>query len=71
MGYMVELGLSPMEAIIAATRNGAEMLGLGKQLGTIEAGKLADVIVVAGDPLQDMGVMKRVAIVIKDGVRYK
>jgi imidazolonepropionase-like amidohydrolase len=71
MGYMVELGLSPMEAIIAATRNGAEMLGLGRQLGTIEAGKLADVIVVAGDPLQDMGVMKRVAIVIKDGVRYK
>jgi imidazolonepropionase-like amidohydrolase len=71
MRYMIDLGLSPMEAIIAATRNGAEMLGMGKQLGTIEAGKLADVIVVAGDPLQDIGVMKRVAIVIKDGVRYK
>jgi imidazolonepropionase-like amidohydrolase len=71
MGYMTELGMSPMEAIIAATRNGAQMLGMGDKLGTIEAGKLADVIVVAGDPLQDIAVMKRVAIVIKDGVRYK
>ncbi len=43
----------------------------GDKLGTIEAGKLADVIVVAGDPLKDMKVMKRVAVVIKDGVRYK
>ncbi len=71
MGYMVELGLSPMDTIIAATRNGAQMLGMGDKLGTIEAGKLADVIVVAGDPLKDMKVMKRVAVVIKDGVRYK
>jgi imidazolonepropionase-like amidohydrolase len=71
MGYMVELGLSPMDAIIAATRNGAQMLGMGDKLGTIEAGKLADVIVVAGDPIKDISVMKRVAVVIKDGVRYK
>jgi imidazolonepropionase-like amidohydrolase len=71
MGYMVELGMTPMEAIIAATRNGAQMLGMGDKLGTIEAGKLADVIVVAGDPIKDVGVMKRVAVVIKDGVRYK
>jgi hypothetical protein len=71
MGYMTELGMSPMEAIIAATRNGAQMLGMGDKLGTIEAGKLADIIVVAGDPLKDIAVMKRVAIVIKDGVRYK
>jgi imidazolonepropionase-like amidohydrolase len=60
-----------MDTLIAATRNGAQMLGLGDQLGTIETGKLADVIVVASDPLQDMKVMKRVAVVIKDGVRYK
>jgi imidazolonepropionase-like amidohydrolase len=71
MRYMIELGLSPMDAIVAATRNGAEMLGMGDRLGTIEAGKLADVIVVAGDPLRNIEVMKRVAIVIKDGVRYK
>jgi imidazolonepropionase-like amidohydrolase len=71
MGYMVELGLSPMDTLVAATRNGAQMLGMGDKLGTLESGKLADVIVVAGDPLKDMKVMKRVAVVIKDGVRYK
>jgi imidazolonepropionase-like amidohydrolase len=71
MGYMVELGLSPMDTLIAATRNGARMLGMADKLGTLEAGKLADVIVVAGDPLKDMKAMKRVAVVIKDGVRYK
>jgi imidazolonepropionase-like amidohydrolase len=71
MASMVELGMTPMEAIIAATHNGAEMLGVEDKLGTLEAGKLADVIVVAGDPIRDIGVLKRVAIVIKDGVRYK
>jgi imidazolonepropionase-like amidohydrolase len=71
MGYMTELGMSPLDAIVAATRHGAEMLGMGDKLGTLEAGKLADVIVVAGDPIKDIAVMKRVAIVIKDGVRYK
>ena len=71
MGYMVEMGLSPMEAIIASTRNGAEVLGMLDKLGTIEPGKIADVIIVPGNPLQSMDVMQRVAVVIKDGVRYK
>jgi imidazolonepropionase-like amidohydrolase len=71
MMYMVEMGMSPMQAIEAATRNGAEALGLLKELGTIEPGKLADVIVVAGNPLENMGAMKRVAYVIKGGVRFK
>jgi len=71
LGYMVELGMSPMQAIIAGTRNGAEALGMLKDLGTIEPGKIADVIVVAGDPLKSMEAMKRVAVVVKDGVRYK
>ncbi|WP_136161311.1 amidohydrolase family protein [Sphingomonas flavalba] len=71
MEYMVEMGMTPMDSIIASTRIGAEALGLLDQLGTIEAGKLADVIVVAGDPLKSMDAMKRVAVVIKDGVRYK
>jgi imidazolonepropionase-like amidohydrolase len=71
MGYMVKLGMSPMDAIISATRRGAEMLGVGDKLGTIEVGKLADIIVVAGDPIKDISAMKRVAIVVKDGVRYK
>jgi imidazolonepropionase-like amidohydrolase len=71
MMYMVEMGMTPMQAIEASTRNGAEALGLLKDLGTIEKGKLADVIVVAGNPLQNMAAMKRVAVVVKGGVRYK
>ena len=71
MRYMVELGMSPMQVIEASTRNGAEALGLLDELGTIETGKLADVIVVAGNPLHDIGAMKRVYAVIKGGVRYK
>ncbi len=69
--YMVEQGMAPMDAIIAATHNGAEALGLGDRLGTIEEGKLADVIVVNGNPLADLNALKRVHIVIKGGVRYK
>jgi len=68
---MVEMGMDPLRAIQAGTRNGAEALGLLKDLGTIEPGKLGDVIVVAGNPLLDMAAMKRVAYVVKGGVRYK
>lgn len=71
LAYMVELGMTPMQAIIAGTRNGAEAIGMLDDLGTIEEGKIADIIVVAGDPLVSMDAMKRVAVVIKDGVRYK
>jgi imidazolonepropionase-like amidohydrolase len=71
MRYMVEMGMTPMQAIEASTRIGAEALGLSRELGTLEVGKLADVIVVAGNPLQDMRAMKRVHAVIKRGVRYK
>jgi imidazolonepropionase-like amidohydrolase len=71
MMNMVEMGMTPMQTIEASTRNGAEMLGLLKDLGTVEKGKLADVIVVAGNPLQNMAAMKRVAYVVKGGVRYK
>lgn len=68
---MIEYGMTPMDAIMAATRNGAEMLGMEDELGTIEEGKLADVIVVAGNPLADIEALKRVYAVIKGGVRYK
>ncbi len=69
--YMIAEGMAPMDAIVAATRNGAEALGMEDRLGTIEAGKLADVIVVAGNPLADPDALKRVYAVIKGGVRYK
>jgi imidazolonepropionase-like amidohydrolase len=68
---MVELGMSPMDAIAASTRIGALALGMENDLGTIEAGKLADVIVVAGNPLADLSAFLRVYAVIKGGVRYK
>jgi enamidase len=64
---LVEAGLSPMEAIIAGTRNAANNLGRGSELGTIERGKLADVIVVSGNPLEDIERTRDIKMVIKDG----
>lgn len=64
---MVEAGLSPMDAIVASTKNAAENLGKGSQLGTIEEGKLADMIVVSKDPLEDITNTIGINLVIKDG----
>lgn len=68
---MIDMGLSPMDAVPAATRNGAEALGMLDRLGTVEPGKLADVIALDGDPLKNAAALKRVAYVVKDGVRFK
>jgi imidazolonepropionase-like amidohydrolase len=65
--YFVELGASPMETIVAATKNGALILGKSDELGTIEAGKLADIQVVKGDPLKSFDVLSKPEIVIVDG----
>ena len=67
----VRFGMTPMEALQTATKNPAELLKMSHDLGTIEAGKLADVIVVEGDPLIDMDALRHVDVVIKDGIRYK
>ena len=64
---LVRGGLSPLGAIQAATVNGAELLGWMKNVGTIEAGKFADIVAVNGDPLADIGVMERVVFVMKGG----
>ncbi|MFC1875305.1 amidohydrolase family protein [Chloroflexota bacterium] len=64
---MVEAGVSPMEAIMAGTRNAADNLGKGSELGTIEKGKLADMIVVSGNPLEEIGITRDIKLVIKDG----
>jgi imidazolonepropionase-like amidohydrolase len=69
--YMVEGGMPPLEAIRAATLYGATVMGWADRLGTIEAGKLADVIAVPGDPVRDITVMMRVSFVMKDGVAYR
>jgi imidazolonepropionase-like amidohydrolase len=72
MAAMVELGMDPMAAILSATKNAAEGLRMQKDLGTIEKGKIADVIVVSGNPLLDMyGAMSNVYAVIQNGIRYK
>jgi imidazolonepropionase-like amidohydrolase len=68
----VDRGMSPQRTISALTRNGAVILGKQGQLGTIEAGKLADVIVVQGNPLFDIvASLSNVEVVVKDGVIYK
>lgn len=64
---MVEAGISPMEAIIAGTRNAADNLGKASDLGTIEPGKLADIIAVSGDPLKEIRDTREIKLVIKDG----
>jgi imidazolonepropionase-like amidohydrolase len=71
MALMVEFGLSPMQAILAATRNAAENLDVLDRVGTIEVGKLADLILVSGDPTSDISVMRSVSLVVKDGVVYR
>lgn len=57
LGLLVELGMKPMDAIVAGTRTSAELLRLGSEVGTIEPGKIADIIVVDGDPTTDIGVL--------------
>jgi imidazolonepropionase-like amidohydrolase len=64
---LVELGMSPSQAIVAATRNGAVAARGLKDFGTIEAGKLADLVLLTADPLADIGNLRKVASVIKDG----
>lgn len=70
-GYMIEAGMPAIEAIRAATINAAELLGEKERLGSIEAGKLADIVAVNGDPLKDATAFGRVVFVMKDGVVYK
>lgn len=69
--YMHESGMPVMEAIQSATVSAAELLGASESLGSIDKGKLADIIAVAGDPLKDVQAMGKVVFVMKDGVVYK
>jgi imidazolonepropionase-like amidohydrolase len=69
--YMVEAGMPPAAAIKSATIEGARLLGMEKELGTVEAGKLADLVAVPGDPIADIALMTRVSFVMKGGVVYK
>ena len=70
-GALVRGGMTPIEALRAATINGAELLRREKEIGTIEAGKYADIVSVDGDPLADITVMEKVVFVMKGGEVYK
>ncbi len=68
--FVEDLGFTPMDAICAATRDAAHLMARERELGTLEPGKLADLIVVDGDPLRDIAVLQdkaRIALVMKDG----
>ena len=65
--YMVEAGMKPMDAILAATRNAADLLGAADRVGSIQAGRFADIVGVAGDPLADITEMQRIRFVMKGG----
>ena len=70
-GLMVKAGMSPAKAIQAATINAATMLGIEDKLGTLEAGKFADIVAVKGNPLQDITTLENVQFVMKGGKIYK
>ncbi len=64
---MTDLGMSPIDALKSATANDAELLGVSQKLGTLEKGKLADIIAMPGDPTQDITATERVSFVMKEG----
>lgn len=68
---MVEAGMSPADAILSATVNSADLLGISETLGSLEPGKLADMIAVKGNPLENIRLLESVAFVMKDGKIYK
>lgn len=71
MELLVESGLSPMNVLVAATRTGAELIGVDDRLGTVAAGKLADFLILDANPLDDIRNIRRVRTVVLDGVSYE
>jgi imidazolonepropionase-like amidohydrolase len=68
---LIENGMKPMDAVLAATRNAAELLGRSDQVGSVQSGRLADIIAVDADPLADREAMEHVSFVMKGGVVYR
>jgi imidazolonepropionase-like amidohydrolase len=69
--FMVKYGMTPMQAIQAATSSAADLLGHSSEIGSIKPGKFADIIAVSGDPLADVSTLENVKFVMKDGKIYK
>jgi imidazolonepropionase-like amidohydrolase len=70
-GYMVKFGMTPMDAIKSATSRAAELLDMQGELGVIAPGAYADIVAVSGDPLADIGALKNVSFVMKDGNLFR
>jgi imidazolonepropionase-like amidohydrolase len=69
--FLVKYGMTPIQAIQAATSAAADLLGHSDEIGSIKSGRFADIIAVSGDPLQDISVLEHVRFVMKDGKIYK
>ena len=67
MGLWVRDGATPWQTLVAATRHAAAVCGVGAELGTVEVGKLADLIVVGANPLEDITNLRRLQLVLKEG----
>lgn len=70
-GLLIHNGMSPMQAVFAATRNAADLLGVADKLGSIQADRYADIVAVPGDPLRDADQFEHVSFVMKGGVVYR
>jgi imidazolonepropionase-like amidohydrolase len=68
---MVKLGMKPVDALKSSTSSDAELLGLADKIGTLETGKLADIVVVPGDPIQNIRQTEHVVFVMKEGIVYR
>ena len=69
--YMVKFGMNPVQAIRAATSDAAQLMGWQDRVGSVEAGKFADLVAVAGDPIADITELERVKFVMKGGQVFK
>jgi imidazolonepropionase-like amidohydrolase len=69
--YMVEAGMPPIEAILSATRNAADLIGQSQNIGSVQAGRYADLVAVKGDPTADIKLLQNIGFVMKGGRVYK
>jgi imidazolonepropionase-like amidohydrolase len=70
LAYLVEAGMSPMQAIVTATKMGAQCMGLGSEVGVLREDMFADLLVIDGDPLQDIRILQdhsKLRLIMKDG----
>jgi len=68
---LVECGMTPMQAIVAATRNGAEAIGVEDKLGTVEPGKIADLLILSADPLEDIENIRQIEWILQEGKPHR